>query len=272
MSELVTKSEQEYTLTDWLQSAKFHSEMQVIAPRGVQASRFARIALTIAKNDPKIMKCAPRSVLNAVMICAQTGLEPGPLGHAAIVPRAGQATWQPMYRGMLHLMHRSEKIASVQCGVVRENDLFDYDEGSDPFVKWKRAMVPESERGERVCVFACIIPREGSPYVRVMHWADVLAHRDKYVPERMRQSGPWVNEPEQMGMKTVLKAVAKLAPVSVETQVAISYDELAEIGKAQPDMLPGIDETRPTSSYCNEDMDDGLVCSLDANHDGEHSA
>ena len=271
MSQLTTRTEREFSLTDWLQSEKFRSELQLAAPRDVQAGRFARIALTLAKTNPKLMECEARSVLNAVMLCAQTGLEPGPLGHAAIIPRGGKAVWQPMYRGMLHLMHRSQQIASVQCGVVREKDHFEYDEGSDPHVKWQRALVPEADRGDRVCAFACIIPRDGKPYVRVMHWEDVMAHRDRYVPARMRESGPWVNEIEQMAMKTVLKSVGKLAPISIETQVAISYDDLGEIGKGQPDVLPpDFDADRTPDSYCNKPMsDDGLICSRDVGHAGE---
>ena len=108
MSQLVTKTDKEMTLKDWLQAPRFPSEQQRAAPRGVQASRFARVVESML-NDQKstIANCELRSVLNAVMICAQTGLEPGPLGHAAIVPYKGRAQWQAMYRGLLHLIHRS---------------------------------------------------------------------------------------------------------------------------------------------------------------------
>ena len=268
MSQLTTRSDRQLTVIEWLQSPKFQSSLQLAAPRGVQAGRFARIAETMIKGDRKLEQCELRSVLNAVMICAQTGLEPGPLGHAAIVPYGGKAQFQVMYRGLIHMMHRSEQIASIQAGVVREKDHFDWDEGSEPFVTFKRAMLPEAERGEKVAVYACIIPRVGKPYVRVMHISEIEAHRDQYAKSK---GGPWVTAFDQMAMKTVIKQVGKLAPISIEAQIAISYDDLDEVGKAQPELLPpDLDTDRTPDSYCNKPLgDDGIVCSLDVGHSGE---
>ena len=273
MSELVTKTDAEMGVIDWLQSERFRQQLEYAAPRGVQAVRFARVAESLIMNDTSgaLIKCERRSLLNAVMICAQTGLEPGPIGHAAIVPYKGKAQWQAMYRGMLHLMHRSEQIASVQAGVVREKDNFDYDEGSKPFVEWKKPMLPEADRGDIVCVFCALIPRQGSPYVGVMHISDVEAIRDKYSKGK-RDDRPWVTAFDSMAMKTIIKRVAKLAPISIEAARAVSYDDLNEVGKDTPDIMPpdiGVGDLPSQQDYCNNELGEGIVCGRDPGHPGE---
>ena len=110
MSELTTKKD--LTLWQWLDSPKYLAQLQASAPRGVQATRLARIANTLFAGNKTLWECDQRSLLSAVMVCAQTGLEPGPLGHAAIVPYRGKAQWQAMYKGLLHLCHRSEQVGS----------------------------------------------------------------------------------------------------------------------------------------------------------------
>ena len=50
------------------------------------ADRLIRVALTSFNLAPKLLDCTPRSLLGAVIQCAQLGLEPGVLGHAYLIP------------------------------------------------------------------------------------------------------------------------------------------------------------------------------------------
>ena len=269
MGELITRTEKEYSVKEWLRSSKFHSQLQVASPMDMQGSRLARIALSLIVDKPALAECDKESLLSSVMVCAQTGLEPGPVGHAAIVPYKQKAQWQAMFRGMLHLVHRSEQVASVSTGVVRELDEFDYDEGSTPFVHFKRPLLPDADRGERVAAFCTINPKEGVPYVRVMHISEIESIRDRYSKGR-REDRPWISEFDEMARKTVIKRVAKLAPVSLQAKIALTYDDLQEIGKDQPSALPpDFDAERTPDSYCNKELEDGIVCSLDVDHVGD---
>lgn len=222
-----------------LQSKEFVQQLRRGAPRDVDAERMARIALTIVRQDPKIASCDPQSLLGAVMMCAQTGLEPGPMQHCAIIPYGKRATWQIMVKGLLHLLYRSDRIAAVQAGVARKGDRFSFDEGSAPFIKFRRSLTLRER--ERIAAFASIIPREGPPLVRVMPIWEVERIRDQYA---QATSGPWVTEFDEMAQKTVIKRLAKLAPVSAELTRAISWDDQGMVGQDQlVDMEEEIDVT-----------------------------
>jgi len=79
-------------------------------PAGMDAGRFVRMVLTEMRRTPKLMECDPATLLGAMMLSAQTGLEPGgPLGQAFLIPRwSGQrkvmeAQFQIGYRGLVAL-------------------------------------------------------------------------------------------------------------------------------------------------------------------------
>src|SRR5690606_30662561 len=55
-------------------------------PKHMDPDRLARIATTVLRQTPQLGQCTPESLLGALMTCAQLGLEPGPLGHAYLVP------------------------------------------------------------------------------------------------------------------------------------------------------------------------------------------
>ena len=263
--ELQTQQERGLSIEDYLLAPTFRAQLELAAPRGVQAIRMARAVLTLARGDSKLAECSSGSLRSAVMCCVQTGLEPGPLGHAAIVPFARKATWQAMYKGLLHLAYRSDKIAAVQAGVVYANDEFDHDMGSAPFVHFKKALVPEAERGERVAAFAAIVPKEGPAIVRVEHISEIERIRDRY-SKGQREDRPWLSEFDEMACKTVIKRAAKWAPVSVELGIAIGWDDLADTGKEQK----AYTEDPSTDDFCNKAIgDDGMVCSLPADHPAE---
>ena len=91
--QLTTRDQREVTAIDALQDKRWIEELQRAAPRDVDASRIARIVLTEVRNRPELLKCNRQSLLSSAMVCAQTGLEPGPIGHAALSPYKGKVQW-----------------------------------------------------------------------------------------------------------------------------------------------------------------------------------
>ena len=56
-------------------------------PKHMTVDRMIRVAFTCINTTPKLLDCSPRSLLAAVLQCAQLGLEPGnTLGHVYLVP------------------------------------------------------------------------------------------------------------------------------------------------------------------------------------------
>lgn len=62
-------------------------------PAGMDAGRFVRMVLTEVRRTPKLAMCDPATLMGAMMLSAQTGLEPGgPLGQAFLIPRWNKHT------------------------------------------------------------------------------------------------------------------------------------------------------------------------------------
>src|SRR5690606_22786403 len=114
-------------------------------PKHITAERFARIVLTQIRTTPKLLECDQQSLLAAIMLSAQLGLEPGPLGHAYIVPYGREATFIIGYKGYLDLMWRSGKLLSLAVPEVCENDGFDFEYGLDARLRPKPALKNRAE-------------------------------------------------------------------------------------------------------------------------------
>jgi recombination protein RecT len=230
----------EQSVAQLLMDPTFQRQVKLALPRaGVTAERLARTALTEVRRNPKLQQCSRNSLLAAVMDCATYGLEPGPMGFAWIIPYGSEAQFQLGYKGLLALLWRSEQIASIASEVVYQNDDFDWNEGSGAFVKFRRKL--DGERGEPVAVFAAITTKTGGNIVRVMSVSDVEAHRDRF--SKAKEQSPWKTDFDEMACKTLLKRVAKRAPVSAEVQQAIALDDQIDFGApATIDVTPPTDE------------------------------
>ena len=194
-------------------------------PRHMNADRLIRVALTSFNLTPKLLECTPRSLLGAVIQCAQLGLEPGVLGHAYLIPYGKDVQLVIGYKGLIQLARRSGEISTVTAHEVYSKDKFSYQYGLDP----KLIHIPseEAQRGDITHFYAVVKLKDGGAQFEVMTRAQVDAHRDRY--SRAAKQGPWVTEYPEMGKKTVLRRVLKLSPASIEMQQAIDMDEKAEL-------------------------------------------
>lgn len=193
------------------------------------AQRMARAVINAVTMTPKLAQCSVDSFRVAVMHAAVCNLIPGPSGHAAIIPYKGVATFQPMYKGIVQQLWRSDQIATIVTKTVDENDRFAERVGAPPI----HEVSPNPAGGDYTHVYALIGIKGGGWIVEVWNRAQVLAHRDKY-SRAWQQKGansPWGTAEEAMAKKTVLLQAAKLAPISEEASASIAAYELAEQGK-----------------------------------------
>jgi recombination protein RecT len=204
-------------------------------PRHLNPDRVARIAVTVMRRTPKLAECTPESFLGALMTCAQLGLEPGPLGHAYLVPYGSEVTFIAGYRGLVDLARRSGQVQSVNARVVRVGDEFDYAFGLDPKLEHK----PKADVDQAIThVYAVVRLKDGGADFDVMTRAEVEAIRKR---SRAAKDGPWVTDYAEMAKKTVLRRLLKTAPMSVEYQQAVANDEQARTST----VLDDIDLTVP---------------------------
>lgn len=201
-------------------------------PKHLTPDRLLRIATTSIRTNPKLKVCTPESLLGAVMQCAQIGLEPSILGHAYLIPYKnkkkdnGKEIWvdecqfQIGYKGLIELARRTGQISSIMAQAVYEKDQFEYEYGINEKLKHVPA---DGDRGPVVKYYAYAKFKDGGYSFLVMSRRDIEIHRDKF--SKAKTYGPWKDHFDEMAKKTVLKALMKYMPISVEFQKAVDQDE-----------------------------------------------
>lgn len=204
-------------------------EFAKVLPETVPVDTFLRLALTELQRNTDLQACSAPSLLGALMLSAQLGLEPGgPLGHLYLTPRRlkGDMTVVPIigYKGLVELARRSGKVGTVKAQIVREGDLFD--QGFD------------TARGGEYTTWRPLDHDETREPVGVLAWAtltDTAAVQTRYTPitavnaRRDRGAagakGPWSTDRDAMIRKTGIRALAPDLPQSTALALAQRADE-----------------------------------------------
>lgn len=209
----------------------YKDQIALALPRHMNPDRMARIALTIIRKNQTLQQCNPVSLFGAIIQASQLGLEVGI--HAHLVPfnntrkKTKEVQMIPDYRGLMHLARNSGDISIFTAAVVREHDQFDYQYGTAQFLHHKPA---KTQRGNIIGAYAIAKFKGGDYQFDYMTKEDVDEIRNR---SKAKDDGPWVTDYAAMAMKTVIKRLCKLLPVSVELQTAVSMDDKAEIGESQ---------------------------------------
>lgn len=217
---------------------QFKSEIARALPKHLNPDRMARIALTEFRKNPKLGQCDPRSVFAAVIMASQTGLEPGLMGQAYLIPYGSECQFIPGYQGLIELVRRGGQVKRIEAHVVHEKDRFVYRTGltttleHEPFV--------EGDPGAAKLVYSVAEFADGGYHVEVMTKAQVEAIRRR---SRAASNGPWVTDTEEMWRKTAIRRICKFLPKSAELAMALAADSAAAMGtpqKADPlDVIEG---------------------------------
>lgn len=193
-------------------------QLEKALPKHVTADRMARVALTAIRQNPKLQAADPLSLIAAVMVAAQLGLEPNtPLGQCYIIPYKDQATFQLGYKGILDLAHRSGQYKRISAYSVDEADDFDYAYGLTPFLRHTPARKPS---GKVIYYYAVYELSNGGQDFRVWSREQVEAHAQKYSQayRAKKTDSPWYTAFDSMAKKTVLIDLLRYAPKSIEVQ------------------------------------------------------
>jgi len=199
-------------------------QLERALPKHVTPDRMARVALTAIRQSPKLAQCDKYSLIAAVMVSAQLGLEPNtPLGQAFLIPYGGKAQFQIGYKGILDLAHRSKQYRRISAYVVDEADDFDYCYGLDPRLEHTPARQPS---GKSIYYYAIYELDNGGRDFRVWSREQVEAHARQYSQayKADKKDSPWFTAFDQMAKKTVLVDVLRYAPKSIEVADATRFD------------------------------------------------
>lgn len=208
-------------------------------PEHFNSARFFIIVMNEFRRNPKLLDCSRASLIGALMQCAQTGLELGPLQQCALVPYKGEIQFQIMYKGLVRLMWNSKEIEWINAEVVHENDKFNYQQGLNPSLYHEPTLeVP----GGKIAVYAVSRLINGGSMFKVLT-SDEVGKVKKKSKAKVEAGKPWFDWEDEMWKKTALKRLGKLMPLDTETSRKIAQDEtikrieVDQIGKKDVDIL-----------------------------------
>lgn len=193
-------------------------ELQRALPRGMDADRLARIALTLVRQDPKLAQCKPESFAGSLLTAAALGLEPGVNGEAYLVPYGRECTLIVGYQGFAKLFWQHPIAKHLDCQAVYERDEFDYAYGLDPFLTHKPA---RGDRGQVVYYYAVATLTTGASAFVVLTPDEVKALRSG----KVGPSGTIADPMRWMERKTALRQLVKMLPRSTQLNQALEADE-----------------------------------------------
>lgn len=250
-AQALQNSQQTRSLKDLIESSA--KELARALPDHMKPERLVRIALTCIRQTPDLSRCTPESFLGALFTAAQIGVEPI-AGRAYLIPfnnskKKPDGTWHTIkeaqfvlgYRGVVDLFFRHEKAINLQWGIVKANDYFVFEGGTNS--KLEHSYPKDNlNRGNTVGFWTMANLVNGGKPFHYMAKQEVEDHAKKHSKtwdkknERFYPGSPWADDFDAMALKTVLIQLCKILPLSIELQRAIQADETSR------DLRPGIDD------------------------------
>ena len=197
-------------------------QFAAVLPSHIPPKLFARVVLTAIQNRPELLECDRRSLWNASMRAAQDGLLPdGRLGAMVIFKdkRLGKvAQWMPMIAGIRQKVRNSGEVATWECHVVRERDLYEFELGDNARIVHRPA---RGQRGPIVACYSIAVLKSGE---RSREWMWLEEIEDIRKRSRSPDEGPWVTDYAEMARKTVAKRHSKVLPMSTDILALLERD------------------------------------------------
>lgn len=199
---------------------------------GKKSDQYVNNIAALVGNDKKLQECEPMSTIMAGIKATSLDLPlDNNLGFAYVIPFKDRknnttlAQFQLSYKGFIQLAMRSGAFKTINTTDVKEGEIISTDFLSGENV-YKR--LPEEERLKAktigyVAYFKLLSGFEKSLYMSI---EEIKAHAKQYSQTYKQGFGIWIDNFEQMALKTPLKRLlSKYAPMSVEMKNAIMADQ-----------------------------------------------
>ncbi len=211
-------------------------QIEAAVGRAMQPEFMIRLAVTALNQTPELQNCSMVSIVNSVMLAAQLRLEVNTsLGHAWLIPYKKCCTFQPGYRGLIELAHRSNEVHDVGAHVVYQRDTFEIEYGDNPRCLHRPAM---RDRGDWIGAYAHIRYKDGPPSTLFMPREEIEEIRDKCSQSVNSDFSPWKKFASEMIRKTPTKRHLKYCRLTIQDLArAVGLDDEADAIAA--DTRPG---------------------------------
>jgi recombination protein RecT len=229
----ITKTDQQrMTLRRLFENQK--PELAKLLPRGMDADRLYRLALTECVKNPDLLKCTAESWALAMQRCAAEGLYPDSgLGFMWLIPREkkrGSGIFechaQRGYQGDMQLVRNTGEVTKITAEVVHEKDEFRVTLGLDPNIHH----VPydgDDDPGALRATYAVAKLANGEVQFSALKKRDIDRHK-RSAQGLDRSDSPWNLHTEEMWKKTAIRALVKYLPKSSEKMQRAAAQILGE--------------------------------------------
>lgn len=210
--------------------------LQKALAKHMDPERLIRIAVNAMHRTPSLQNCSIQSICNSVVLSGVLGLEPNtPLQHAYLIPYGRECTFQPGYRGLMHLGRRTAKIGRWRAEVVREGDEFEVEYGIVEVFRHR----PKGASDNWLQCYSFAVTADGEPMFVMMRRSEVEHIRDtRSVSYQKGKAGsPWTTDFDEMAKKTVIKRHCKTLDLSIEIAQAADLDDQADTSGKQDSIL-----------------------------------
>jgi recombination protein RecT len=214
---------------------KMKGEIGKILVKSLPVERFIRVALTTVRRSYQLQEATPGSVLGAMMLAAQDGLEIDGVQACMVAywnsdMRCYEAQYQQMYRGQMALARRGGQVIAIEPECVYEGDDFYEEKGLNPKLKH----IPHYKTRNVTHVYTIATLKGGQRMFRTMPVAEINSqHRDrsKSWTSKKGPSGPWVDDYDSMAMKSGIRTHIKYLPTPADAQASVQADFDREQGR-----------------------------------------
>lgn len=189
--------------------------------------REVSFAIQHIQKSTLLPKCAPLSLMKAVINIAQVGLTLNPVSkYAYLVPRWNskdngyEACLEPSYQGLAKLLTDSGTISSIECQVIWEGDTIEADMSSDrKIIKHVPYFLSNKDKGKIRGVYSNARLKDGSFHCETMSYQDILDIRERSESYKSYVAGKaksciWISDEAEMCRKTIIKRHFKYLPKS----------------------------------------------------------
>lgn len=194
-----------------------------------EAGRLYAAVTDYARRVPRLFECDWASIGKCIMHSATLRLLPGPMGECAYIPFGREATFVPMYPGLIKLAYNSGIIRRLSAKVVYAGDEFEYEEGLHE--KLRHVPRPHEEGAERIAVYAVAETKFGAHHIAVL-WPQTVANIRARSAGAKKPDSPWnskySDDVDAMWVKTAVKQLLKYLPRSAEMAMAVDLDNEEE--------------------------------------------
>lgn len=240
------------------------SAFEAALPSTITAERFKRSALTAIRQNPKLARCQFETLAGALLLSAQLGLEPGPLGHCWLIPRKArrnvdgnwvdvlEANFQLGYTGALELARRSGLIGTISAGPIYDWSELTEVHGTDSRLE-VRPKRPRPEGAEPVAYWCHVEVLNGTDAHHVMERHEVDRIKERATQFDDGRKGPWFTDYDAMARITVFRAMRNWLPQSPQMARAFEAEHTAlslhtPRGGNDPTQLVEVSQLVPSSA------------------------